>query len=94
MGPCGQHHLGSHWPTIWMGYGSGQCHYVLVAGPSRLVATKSAFRLVMSPYVAKESTNTSVAATVRDTVYIDGGYLYWVPGMADGSYGPPTEDSE
>ncbi|KAI0132763.1 hypothetical protein BJ170DRAFT_261256 [Xylariales sp. AK1849] len=33
------------------------------------------------------------AATLRDTVYIDGGYLWWTPGMADGSYGAPTEDN-
>ncbi|KAF8851662.1 hypothetical protein BDZ45DRAFT_678961 [Acephala macrosclerotiorum] len=32
------------------------------------------------------------AAVVRDTLYIDGGALWWTPGMADGSYGPPTSD--
>ncbi|KAI0014237.1 hypothetical protein F4779DRAFT_910 [Xylariaceae sp. FL0662B] len=33
------------------------------------------------------------AATLKDTVYLDGGNLYWVPGMADGSYGPPNQDN-
>ncbi|KAH9908591.1 hypothetical protein F4778DRAFT_353408 [Xylariomycetidae sp. FL2044] len=33
------------------------------------------------------------AAVLKDTVYIDGGYLYWVPGMTDGSYGAPTQDN-
>ncbi|KAI1496657.1 hypothetical protein F5X99DRAFT_424377 [Biscogniauxia marginata] len=33
------------------------------------------------------------AAQVKDTVYMDGGYLWWVPGMADGSFGPPTQDN-
>ncbi|POS74331.1 kelch repeat protein [Diaporthe helianthi] len=28
----------------------------------------------------------------RDTVYIDGGYLTWIPGMSDGSYGAATQD--
>ncbi|RDW91032.1 hypothetical protein BP5796_02197 [Coleophoma crateriformis] len=32
------------------------------------------------------------AAVVRDALYIDGGYLWWVPGLADGTYGPPTAD--
>ncbi|KAI0593626.1 hypothetical protein F4775DRAFT_586687 [Biscogniauxia sp. FL1348] len=32
------------------------------------------------------------AAQLKDTVYMDGGYLWWVPGMADGSYGAPTQD--
>ncbi|KAI5919794.1 hypothetical protein F4810DRAFT_467206 [Camillea tinctor] len=32
------------------------------------------------------------AAQLKDTVYMDGGYLWWVPGMADESYGAPTQD--
>ncbi|RYO83427.1 hypothetical protein DL766_002617 [Monosporascus sp. MC13-8B] len=32
------------------------------------------------------------AATLKDVVYMDGGYLYWRPGMADGSYGAATQD--
>ncbi|KUJ10397.1 uncharacterized protein LY89DRAFT_689663 [Mollisia scopiformis] len=32
------------------------------------------------------------AAVVRDTLYIDGGALWWTPGMSDGTYGPPTSD--
>ncbi|KAK6211817.1 hypothetical protein LQW54_005677 [Pestalotiopsis sp. IQ-011] len=33
------------------------------------------------------------AAQVRDTLYIDGGYLFWVPGLSDGTYGPATQDN-
>ncbi|RYP58251.1 hypothetical protein DL769_009044 [Monosporascus sp. CRB-8-3] len=32
------------------------------------------------------------ASTLKDVVYMDGGYLYWKPGMADGSYGAATQD--
>ncbi|KAF7890166.1 hypothetical protein EAF00_008482 [Botryotinia globosa] len=32
------------------------------------------------------------AAVVRDTFYIDGGELYWEPGMSDGTYDPPVID--
>jgi len=35
---------------------------------------------------------TREAAVIRDTVYIDGGYLWWEPGMADGNYGALTQD--
>jgi hypothetical protein len=35
---------------------------------------------------------TRIAAVVRDTVYIDGGYLWWEPGMADGTHGPAVSD--
>lgn len=29
---------------------------------------------------------------IRDTVYIDGGYLWWQPGMSDGTLGPLIGD--
>lgn len=32
------------------------------------------------------------AAVIRDAFYIDGGYLWWLPGLADGTYGPSTTD--
>lgn len=32
------------------------------------------------------------AAVIRDSLYIDGGNLWWTPGMNDGTYGPPTND--
>ncbi|KAF7945040.1 hypothetical protein EAE96_009823 [Botrytis aclada] len=32
------------------------------------------------------------AAVVRDTFYIDGGELWWQPGMSDGTYDPPVSD--
>lgn len=37
---------------------------------------------------------TIAAAVLKDTVYIDGGYLAWIPGMADGSYGSATQDGK
>lgn len=37
-------------------------------------------------------TDRRVAAVIRDTVYIDGGYLWWQPGMADGTYGALIAD--
>ncbi|ERS96450.1 hypothetical protein HMPREF1624_07361 [Sporothrix schenckii ATCC 58251] len=32
------------------------------------------------------------AAVVRDTLYLDGGSVVWIPGMNDSSYGPVTAD--
>ncbi|KAI0021266.1 hypothetical protein F4780DRAFT_296077 [Xylariomycetidae sp. FL0641] len=32
------------------------------------------------------------AAQIKDTVYLDGGYLYWVAGLADGTYDFPHRD--
>ncbi|KAG0649494.1 Kelch repeat-containing [Hyphodiscus hymeniophilus] len=32
------------------------------------------------------------AGVIRDTLYLDGGYLWWNPGLADGSYAGPTAD--
>ncbi|KAI1265771.1 hypothetical protein F5Y18DRAFT_46594 [Xylariaceae sp. FL1019] len=32
------------------------------------------------------------SAQLKDTLYLDGGVLYWVPGMVDGSYGVPEID--
>ncbi|KAL1846166.1 hypothetical protein VTK73DRAFT_346 [Phialemonium thermophilum] len=31
-------------------------------------------------------------AVIRDTVYLDGGYIWWLPGLSDGTYGPVTSD--
>ncbi|KAK9420210.1 hypothetical protein SUNI508_06738 [Seiridium unicorne] len=31
-------------------------------------------------------------ATIKDTAYIDGGWLWWTPGMADGTLGNPVFD--
>ncbi|KAI2624313.1 hypothetical protein GGR54DRAFT_655083 [Hypoxylon sp. NC1633] len=33
------------------------------------------------------------AATLKDTVYLDGGHLSWVAGLANGSFLPPIEDN-
>ncbi|KAI0970569.1 hypothetical protein F4678DRAFT_113436 [Xylaria arbuscula] len=32
------------------------------------------------------------AAQVNDTAYLDGGFLYWIPGLADGSLSTPIQD--
>lgn len=37
-------------------------------------------------------THLALAAVVRDTLYIDGGYLWWLPGLASGLDGIPTQD--
>ncbi|KAF3766795.1 hypothetical protein M406DRAFT_287728 [Cryphonectria parasitica EP155] len=34
------------------------------------------------------------AAVIRDSVYMDGGYIYWRPGLADGSYGSAIQDHD
>jgi hypothetical protein len=36
--------------------------------------------------------NRDQAAVIRDTVYLDGGYLYWQPGLADGTFAIPNRD--
>lgn len=33
------------------------------------------------------SANISIAALIRDTVYLDGGSLWWLPGLDDGTNG-------
>lgn len=61
---------------------SGQCDYVHVATTKRFV----------QPSLERRHELTVAAAVLKDTVYIDGGYLAWIPGMADGSYGSATQD--
>lgn len=34
------------------------------------------------------------AAVIRDTVYLDGGLVYWLQGLSNGSYGPPDEQGQ
>lgn len=36
--------------------------------------------------------NLLLAALIRDTVYLDGGQLYWSPGMEDNQYGPAVPE--
>lgn len=44
---------------------------------------------------ARNGTLTVVAAhVVRDTVYMDGGSIWWLPGMDDGTFAPTVKDSE
>ena len=33
-----------------------------------------------------------IAAVIRDTVYLDGGYLWWQAGLADGTLGSLIAD--
>jgi hypothetical protein len=35
---------------------------------------------------------TCIAAIVNDTVYLDGGRLWWLPGLADGQYDAVVDD--
>lgn len=65
-----------------MAEGSGQCDDVHVATTKRFV----------QPSLVRSYELTIAAALLKDTVYIDGGYLSWIPGMADGSYGAATQD--
>lgn len=65
-----------------MGKQSGQRDHVHVATTKRFV----------QPSPARSHELTSAAAVLKDTVYLDGGSLYWTPGMADGSFGAVTSD--
>jgi len=38
--------------------------------------------------------NFVAAHVVRDTVYMDGGSIWWLPGMDDGTFAPTIKDSE
>lgn len=79
-GPC----VRSDGPTIRMAEGSGQCDDVHVATTKRFVY----------PSLVRSNKLIIAAALLKDTVYIDGGYLAWIPGMADGSYGAATQDGK
>lgn len=35
-----------------------------------------------------------LVGVIRDTAYIDGGYLWWTPGLADGTMATPLRDSK
>lgn len=50
--------------------------------------------LIQAPVDPGFGTDDQTAAVVRDTLYIDGGALWWTPGMKDGSYAPPTSDGK
>lgn len=43
--------------------------------------------------LATQALTSSPAAVLRDTVYLDGGKIYWLPGLSDGGYGTPIPDS-
>jgi hypothetical protein len=68
-----------------MASGPGQHNYVSMGNTSwyaYLVINKMKALMIL----------TRTAGVVRDTVYIDGGYLWWEPGLADGTYGSPVSD--
>lgn len=39
----------------------------------------------LSISLVKDIANQNPAAIIRDTIYMDGGRTWWIPGMADGS---------
>jgi hypothetical protein len=39
-------------------------------------------------------TDCAIAGVIRDTLYIDGGYQWWLPGLKDESYGAPINDGK
>jgi len=49
-------------------------------------------RLPGNPVKNFNDIDNRIAAVIRDTVYIDGGYLWWQPGMSDGTLGPLIGD--
>ncbi|KAL2136719.1 hypothetical protein VTI74DRAFT_1760 [Chaetomium olivicolor] len=67
-------------------------------GPALLVLLTAAAALVAGQEVwDANQVNTKIcqwqqlrAALLRDTVYLDGGNLWWEPGFVDGSTGPPV----
>jgi hypothetical protein len=65
----------------------GQHNYVLLAESSQYAYLTSGFSVdILNP------TDDAIAGVIRDALYIDGGYLWWNPGLADGSYAGPTAD--
>ena len=65
----------------------GQHDYVLLAEPAWYVYLTPGFSVD-----TWNSTDKAIAGVIRDAVYLDGGYLWWNPGLADGSYNGPTAD--
>jgi hypothetical protein len=65
----------------------GQHYYVLLAKSSRYAYFTSG-----CPVDISNTTDETIAGVIRDTLYIDGGYLWWNPGLSDGSYAGPTAD--
>ncbi|KAG9236167.1 hypothetical protein BJ875DRAFT_372696 [Amylocarpus encephaloides] len=73
----------------------------MIRSMSLLLAVAAFVRLVAAQAAGWQSgqVNSSMcywesprAAVIRDTVYIDGGYLWWTPGMADGTFSGPVND--
>ena len=43
------------------------------------------------PSLVRQSELIDQAALIRDTIYIDGGDIWWSPGLSDGRVGTPTD---
>jgi hypothetical protein len=49
-------------------------------------------RGMSSAAILKMEAHSCLAAIVRDAVYVDGGSLWWRPGLSDGTYGSYVSD--
>ena len=77
-----------------MDSGPGEHDHVLLDDTSQYVASISGLpvKIHRLDYVSGKTSNKLIAGVVRDTLYIDGGYLWWEPGMSDGTYGGQISD--
>lgn len=46
----------------------------------------------MVPSFGVKGAHLIIAAVIRESLYIDGGYIWWLPGLSDGTYGAPNND--
>lgn len=65
----------------------GEHDYVLLAKSSGYACFTSEVSITRL-----NTTDETTAGVIRNTLYLDGGYLWWNPGLADGSYAGPTAD--
>lgn len=56
------------------------------------ICTWEAPRGIISPTIHrhKKTANGGQAAIIHDKIFLDGGDISWLPGLDDGSYGPPS----
>jgi hypothetical protein len=64
-----------------------------VPGVFQEVSSAARAHYLLSYHQVPRANNQTSAALIRDTIYIDGGRLYWSPGMDDGQYGAPEAES-
>jgi hypothetical protein len=65
----------------------GQHDYVLLAESAWYAYLTSGISVGIG-----NPTDEATAGVIRDALYLDGGYLWWNPGLADGSLAGPTAD--